>query len=199
MEGYMKNAQGHLVPLDQVKEIDKARHELVMELVERAMTVRRDMRDLKVKIMGDIEAFVQMSAEQYGANIGGKLGNVTLPSYDGQFRIVRQIAKHLSFDEQLQAAKTLIDECIKEWTEGSPGELQALINDAFQVDKEGRINTGRILGLKRLDIRDPRWRKAMEAIANSLQVTNTKAYVRIYERRKDGSYKPLSMDMAAIE
>jgi len=196
--GYMEDAQGRLVPLDQVKEIDLTRHELVMELVEQFLTLREQMRDLKSKIMDDVESFVQLSAEQYGAKIGGKKGNVSLVSFDGRYKVVRQISEHLTFDERLQAAKELIDQCIKEWTEGSNTKIQALVNDAFDVDKQGRINTGRILGLRRLKIDDDRWRSAMDAISDSLQVTGSKAYVRLYERRDDGSYKALPLDMAAI-
>jgi hypothetical protein len=33
-------------------------------------------------------------------------------------KIQRNIAEHIVFDERLQAAKQLIDECLKEWTEG---------------------------------------------------------------------------------
>jgi hypothetical protein len=195
---YMEDAQGRLVPLGQVKEIDKERNSLVMELVEEVKTKRDGLRDLKARIMGDIEAFVQLSAEQHGAKVGGKKGNVTLHSYDGRYKVVRQISEHLTFDEQLQAAKALIDECIKEWTAESRAELQLLINDAFQVDKTGKINTGRVLGLRRLNISDERWKRAMDAISDSLQVTGTKAYVRVYERQDDGRYLPLSLDMASI-
>ena len=198
MDGFMQNAQGHWVPLDQVKEIDQARDEVVMELVTEFQAMRMAMRDLKVKAMSDIQAFVQLSGEQYGAKLGGEKGNVTLMSFDGRYKLVRQISEHLAFDERLQAAKALIDECIKEWTSGSRGEIQALINDAFQVDKTGRINTSRILGLRRLDIVDERWKQAMEAISDSLQVVGSKAYVRLYERQTDGSYTQLSLDMATV-
>jgi hypothetical protein len=120
-------------------------------------------------------------------------------SFDGRFRLRRQISENLSFDERLQAAKSLIDECIREWTQGSRTELQALINDAFQVDKEGRINTGRILGLRRLNIGDDRWHRAMEAISDSLQVTGTTAYFRLYERVGNGDrYVSVPLDMAAV-
>jgi hypothetical protein len=197
-DGYMEDAQGRLVPLDQIKDVDMARHELVMELVGEFLTLREQMRDLKSKIMDDVESFVQLSAEQYGAKIGGKKGNVSLVSFDGRYKVVRQISEHLSFDERLQAAKELIDQCIKEWAEGSNTKIQALVNDAFDVDRQGRINTGRILGLRRLKIDDDRWRSAMDAISDSLQVTGSKAYVRLYERRDDGSYKALPLDMAAI-
>jgi hypothetical protein len=197
-DGYMEDAQGRLVPLDQIKEIDMARHELVMELVEQFQTMREQMRALKIKIMDDVESFVQISAELYGANVGGKKGNVTLVTFDGRYKLVRQISEFLTFDERLQAAEELIRQCIKEWSEGSNSKIQALVNDAFDVDKQGRINTGRILGLRRLKIDDERWKNAMEAISDSLQVTGSKTYVRLYERRDDGSYKPLPLDIAAI-
>ncbi|MBU1611665.1 MAG: DUF3164 family protein [Proteobacteria bacterium] len=198
MEGYMENAQGHQVPLDQVKEIDRVRHELVLEKVVLFKALRLELRDLKADTMGDIEAFVQLSAEKYGAKVGGDKGNVTLWSYDGKYKLQRQISEHLMFGEQLKAAKALIDECIKEWTKDSRSELKALIDDAFQVDKEGRINTGRILGLRRLKIEDERWKMAMEAISDSLQVVGSKAYVRLYERQTDGSYAAISLDMATV-
>ena len=115
--------------------------------------------------MGDVAAFVALSAEQYGAKVGGNKGNLTITTYDGRYKVQRQVSETLVFDERLQAAKALIDECITEWTEGSRDEIRALINDAFQVDKEGRINTGRVLSLRRLKIDDERWRQAMLAKA----------------------------------
>jgi hypothetical protein len=199
MEGYKKNAVGHLVPLDQIQPIDLARDELVMEKAAKIKAMQEELRRLKAEIMGDISAFVELAAEKYDAQIGGQKGNVTLMSFDGRFKLRRQISENLSFDERLQAAKVLIDECIREWTQGSRTELQALINDAFQVDKEGRINTGRILGLRRLNIDDERWHRAMEAISDSLQVTGTTAYFRLYERVGGGErYVNVPLDMAAV-
>lgn len=199
MEGYKQNALGHLVPVEQIAPIDLARDELVLEKAARIKAMQAELRLLKAEIMGDIEAFVAMSAERYDVAIGGQKGNVTLMSFDGRYKLRRQISENLVFDEGLQAAKALIDECIREWTEGSRTELQALINDAFQVDKEGRINTGRILGLRRLSIDDDRWQRAMEAIADSLQVTGTTAYFRLYERVGHGErYVSVPLDMAAV-
>lgn len=199
MEGYRKNALGHLVPVDQIQAIDLARDELVVEKAEKIKAMQAQIRQLKGEIMGDIEAFVELAAEKYDAQVGGQKGNVTLMSFDGRFKLRRQISENLSFDERLQAAKALIDECIREWTMGSRSELQALINDAFQVDQAGRINTGRILGLRRLAIDDDRWHRAMEAISDSLQVTGTTAYFRLYERVGTGDrYVSVPLDMAAV-
>lgn len=199
MEGYKQNALGHLVPIDQIHPIDLARDELVMEKAGKIKAMQEELRRLKAEIMGDVEAFVAMSAEQYDAQIGGPKGNVTLISFDGRYKLRRQISQLMSFDERLQVAKSLIDECLKDWTKDSRTELQALVNDAFDVDQEGRINTGRILGLRRLNIDDPRWLRAMDAISDSLQVTGTTAYVRLYERQgSTDRYVSVPLDMAVV-
>ena len=197
--GYWRDGEGRLIPENMVKPIDRARDDLVRELVGKAKAASAVLADFKAKAFGDIGAFVEMSGEQYGVKLGGVKGNVTLLSFDGRFKIVRQIQEHLVFDERLQAAKQLIDECIQTWTEGSRDEIKALINDAFQVNKEGKINTARVLGLKRLNISDEKWLRAMQAIADSAQVAGSKPYIRIYERIGDtDQYQPISLDVAGV-
>ncbi len=196
--GYMENAQGHLIPVEKVKEIDLERDALVREIVARAQDLSALLKEFKLSAMGDIGAFVELSAEKYGAKLGGSKGNIQLSSFDGRYKIRRDIQEHQVFDERLQAAKSLVDECIHEWSEGSNANIRALVNDAFYVDKQGNLNTNRILGLRRLNIDDPKWRQAMEAISDSLQVAGSKAYIRIYERQADGSYQQINLDLASL-
>ena len=196
-EEYLKDARRRLVPVEMVKDIDRERDSIVKELVAKALDVAGTIDLFKTKAMGDIQAFVDLSAEKYGVKKGGVKGNVTLMSFDGQYKVQRAIDETIEFDERLQAAKKLIDECLHDWSEGSRPEIKALINDAFYVDKKGKLNANRILGLRRLDIKDVKWQRAMTAIGESLQVTGTKAYIRIYERQADGAYKQISLDVAA--
>ena len=196
---HMENALGHLVPIEMIKPIDLERDKLVKELVAAARGLNKTIAKFKVDAFGDIAAFVQLSAEQYGAAIGGTKGNVTLMSFDGRFKVQRAVSETLAFDERLQAAKALIDECIHEWAKGSLPEIKALVNDAFQVDKQGSINTGRVLGLRRMDISDERWQRAMQAISEAVQVVGSKSYVRVYERVGDSDhYVPIPLDVAAV-
>lgn len=196
-EGYMEDTMGRMVPLSRVREIDRERDSLVKEIVQEAKLIAGTIAGFKTTVLSEIQAFCQLSAEQYGVSIGGDKGNVTLMSYDGRYRIQRTVDDHLAFDERLQAAKALIDECVTDWAQSSRPELKTLINDTFQVDKSGRINTRRILSLRKIDIDDDRWRKAMQAIGDSLNVVGSKAYVRIYEKQGDGSYQQISLDLAA--
>ena len=92
---------------------------------------------------------MQLSADEYGVHLGGDKGNVSLLSFDGQLSVKRAIAQHIAFDERLQAAKALIDECLKEWTADARPEIVLLVQDAFRVDSEGKIRTGNVLALRR--------------------------------------------------
>jgi hypothetical protein len=194
---YMKDSQGRLVPVESIKQIDLERDSLVKEIVAKAKELSGVISSFKAGTLDDIQSFVELSAEKYNAKLGGRVGNVTLSSFDGAFKVVRSIDEYQVFDERLQAAKVLIDECITEWAAGSCSELRTLINGAFQVDKQGRLNVNRILTLRRLDITDERWKNAMTAISESLQTVGSKPYLRIYERQTDGGYKPLPLDVAA--
>ncbi len=194
---YWRDAKGNLTPAELVKEIDKVRDALVHEWVERGRDLSKAISHFKEGIFGDVQAFIELSAEKYGAKVGGNKGNVTLFSYDGKYKIQRAINESLQFDERIQAAKVLIDECLNEWSEGSRPELKALIERAFNVDKEGNLNTSRILGLRRVEIQDSRWQNAMQAISESVQVVSSKAYVRLYERvGETDQYVPIALDVA---
>ena len=199
-DGYLKNAIGHLVPVASIKPIDMARDSLVNEIVAKARAISGQIGNFKAAAFADIAAFVQLSAEQYNARIGGTKGNVTLLSFDGRYKVLRAIAEHITFDERLQAAKALIDECITDWAQGSRPELQVLVNDAFQVDQTGKVNTARVLGLRRLEINDERWHQAMRAIGEAVQVIGSKSYIRVYERDDtSGEYRAIPLDVAASE
>lgn len=197
--GYKLDAQGRLVPESMIRPIDLARDTLVQEIVTTANELATKIAEVKARFFRDIAAFVQLSVEQYDVKVGGEKGNVTLVSFDGRYKVIRAIQETLVFDERLQAAKALIDSCLQRWSEGAQPEIKVLINDAFQVDKAGNINTGRVLGLRRLAIHDDEWQRAMTAIGEALQVAGSKSYVRIYERVGDSDkYRPISLDMAAV-
>jgi hypothetical protein len=198
MDGYIKNAKGHLVPVDQVKPVDKLRDDFVNETIKAWKALQADIRQFKDQLMDDFKAFVETSAEQYGVKLGGVKGNVQLVSFDGNMKLTLAVSDSLSFDEQIKAAEALIHECAAEWTEGSRSEIKAIVNDAFQVDKKGNLSVTRILGLRRLDITHPKWLKAMEAISNSIMSIGSKEYVRAYERNGAGAWVCLPLDIAAL-
>lgn len=198
-DGYMKDGKGRLTPIDLVSDIDKLRNDTVQRIVARAQALQAEMRQVKTETLSDIQAFVELSSERYGVEVGGVKGNVQLMSFDGKYRVQRNIADYIVFDERLQVAKELIDNCIHRWSEGARSEIRALVQDAFQTDKTGNISTSRVLGLRRLDITDPEWKQAMQAISDSIQITGSKTYIRIYQRvGQSDQFEPISLDIAGL-
>lgn len=196
-KGFMEDPQGRLVPRNKVKEIDRDRDSVVRDLMKKGEEVSRAISEYKRWAMETVKAFVEKSAEQYGAKMGGKRGNVTLTSYDGKLKVSLSVADYLTFDERLQVAKELIDECIRRWSKGARGEIKVLVEDAFKVDKKGMVDTKRILGLRRLDITDEQWKKAMDAISDSVTVACSKEYLRLYRMGSQGDYMQLPLDIAS--
>ena len=197
--GYWEDANGALIPVAKIKEIDKDRSKVVTELCEQAEIESAGLMGFKTAAMLAVTEFIERSLAEYDVKHGGKKGNVTLISFNGMYKIVRQMQETIVFDERLQAAKALIDECIQGWSKGSNVNIKVLVNDAFQVDQQGKISTGRVLGLRRHDIDDPKWLEAMRAIGDSMKVASTKPYIRFYKRDETtGEYFPINLDVAAI-
>ena len=197
-EGYRLNDKGHLIPVDKIKEIDKLRDETVISLVEKAKQLQATIIGTKDILFNDCNSFIELSAKDYDTQLGGKKGNVSLMSFDGKYKVQIAISDKLVFDERLQVAKSLIDECLTEWTADSNDNVKAIIDNAFAVDKEGKINIRRVLSLRSLNIVDDKWQKAMQAISDATQVISSKEYIRFYERDEHGKYNQISLDFANL-
>lgn len=197
-EGYVMNAKGHYVPLSAVKEIDKLRDDVVQDIISRAKELRSQMIGVKDIMFGNFHEFVELSAHEYDTKIGGQKGNVSLLSFDGKYKVQIAIQDNLVFDERLQVAKSLIDECLRDWTKDSNDNIKAIIDNAFAVDKEGKINIRRVLSLRSLNITDDKWQKAMQAISDATQVISSKEYMRFYERDEYGKYQQITLDFASV-
>lgn len=198
-EGYLRNAAGHLVPEDQVREHDKLRDQIARDLVAEALELNERLAKFKSRALGDIADLVSIAAERYDVRLGGKKGNVTAATYDGEYKVMRSYAERITFSEELEAAKELINGCIMRWSEGANVNIRALVDRAFRTDSKGQIKTAAVLELLRLDIDDDEWQRAMEALKDSIQVAGTAVYIRVYQRIGDtDQYRAVPLDLAAV-
>lgn len=196
---FMEDAHGRQVPVSMIKKFDLKRNDLVCSIMSRAFAERERLAEFKQQVWEEIQAFVDESAKDSGAKkLGGKKGNITLTSFDGRYKLIVAVNDGILFNEKLQIAKQLIDECIGKWSKNARPELKVLVDDAFNVGKNGLVSTGKVLGLRRLNITDATWRRAMDAITESIQVVSSKTYMRFYERQDDESYKQIPLDVASL-
>ncbi|UQV24033.1 DUF3164 family protein [Vibrio sp. J383] len=197
-EGFRFNGQGHQVPVSKIKDVDLLRDDVVADIVQKAIATQETLALFKKEVMQNVADFVDLSSAEFDVKYGGTKGNVTLLSFDGKYKVQRSIGEHRVFDERIQAAKAKIDECINRWNENSSDEIKALVDLSFRVNKQGHIDVNQVLSLRQLNITDPDWLEAMDAIADSIKVVGKTPYLRIYERQGDGQYKQIALDIAKL-
>ncbi len=196
--GMMMDAKGRFVPEHLVGDLDKLQDQLVKTVLGYAEPLSAQIARFKAHTFDDVHSFMILAAEKYGAKPRGQKGNMTFQSYDGCLKLIVAVQDHIDFGPEIQVAKDLVDECIAEWASESRGEIQKLVTHAFDVDKAGKINREGLFSLRRLQINDPRWTKAMEAISDSIRVTGSKTYVRLYRRASaTDPWSLVTIDLAA--
>lgn len=198
-QGYMRNAMGHLVPEGQVRDQDKLRDQVARELADAAKTLSLALKDFKKKSLGDVADLISIAGERYGVQMGGKKGNVTIATYDGQYKVQRSYADRLTFTEEMEVAKVLVYDCIRAWSKGADTHLMAIVDRVFSPNRSGQIKTSDVLDLLRLEIDDDNWKAAMKAVKDSIMVSGSAVYIRVYERIGDSdNYKAIPLDLAVV-
>ncbi len=204
-QGDWIDPQGRKVPAENVADADKMKDEMVRRAVAGAEALQRALAAFKSTILDEALACKELLFEQYGAKVGGEKGNITFKTFDGTLELQVAVSDRLSFGPELQAAKALIDECIETWSADGNRNIRALVEHAFEVGKEGRIDTGRVLGLRKLRMTDddgnpdPKWGRAMDAISDALRVDGSATYVRFYRREPRTQVRTaISLDIAKL-
>jgi hypothetical protein len=196
---YLRDAKGNLVPLAAVKPVDLLMDETVRAITDKARALSAQLQAFKAETFHTVASLQALIAQDYGVTLGGVKGNVTLNTFDGCEKVTIQTADLVELGPELQVAKALIDECLLEWSAGSGAELEALVHRVFQVDKQGQINRAALYMLFRVNSADERWKRAMEAIRDSMRVIGSKSYARCHERAAcDAAWHAIALDLASV-
>ena len=198
-EGYRSDAKGRLVPERLVRPADLIEDQTARRILAYGVDLADQIARFRAHSYADVGALLELLADQYGGGRRpGRRGNYSISSYDGRSRVVIQVADRQTFGPELQIARTLIDECIAEWSDGARDEIRALVQHAFQPDQEGRVNREAVFRLRRLSIDDDRWRQAQRAIDDSIRIAGTRVYLRLYVRAApEAPWQGVPIDIAS--
>jgi hypothetical protein len=171
---YMSDAKGALLPLEIIKPQHALEDQMVRQQFGWFLALVEQASRFRGHLFSDLGEFDALLAEKYGVEKGGVKGNRTYSTVDDCYRISIRVRDSLDFGPELQAAKALIDDCLRDWSEDAAAPLRVIVNGAFNVDKEGLINKSEIFKLLRHDIQDPKWLQAMEALRDAIRVTGSR-------------------------
>lgn len=199
---YMRDRKGGLQPIEVIKPQHLLEDETVRTIVGYAKALSDQIARFLEHTAEDIAAFDSILKQEYQVTPGRGddwKGNRTLMTHDGLFKVQVQVQEQIEFGPELQVAKDLVDECLAEWSAEAMPQLQAVVTEAFNVDKKGEISRTRIYDLLRMQIDDPRWERAMKAVRDAMRVTGSKSYTRVSMRTKpDGQWKLIPLDAAKL-
>ncbi|MEP0154865.1 DUF3164 family protein [Pseudophaeobacter sp.] len=191
------DTKGSLVPIALVKPRDLLQDETTRKIIGYAIALSEQVSRFKAHVAEDISLFEEILALEYEARIGGPKGNKTIMSYDGLFRVSVRTADKYEFGPELQVAKSLVDECMNEWAADARDELKVIVTEAFDVNKEGEVSRAALLRLKKWNIEDERWLRAMQAIKDAEREVGKATYFHCHRRKStDAPWEAITIDLA---
>lgn len=196
---FWEKPDGKLVPIESIPDEDIARDKFVSDLITQAEALQQVIIEAKMKLTQQIDNYLAERAT--AKKVKDWKGNAIITDFSGTARVVRKIGKFIVFDEKLQLAKRIIDECVIQWSGTSDANLVAMVNMAFDVNNAGAVDRDAILGLKKLKVNGPtraRWNEAMELIFESQMTQATKPYDYFQQRDADGVWQNIVLDYAAL-
>ena len=197
---WMENPKGNLDALDSVPATDLLMDEMVRRQVGYAEDLSAELARFQSHSYADIAAFDALLDQEFNIQQPeSRKGNRTFTTYDGRLKVQVAIADRLFFGPELQQAKAGIDAMIRDRADGADPFLVTLVQQAFKVDKEGKVDAAAILALRRLDVDDPRWPDVCRAIDKAKRPAQSKRYLRFYRKDEAGREVMIPLNMASIE
>lgn len=196
---FMHTADGGLALVSKIKPQDLLQDEMVRKVFGFALPLSGFIARFVQHTFNDADALVELLDQQYGVKRGGTKGNLTFTTIDNLMKVEVSKAKIIEFGAPLAQAKALLDECVADWSSSDTVDdnLKALLTRAFNIENGGLVNRSALFSLLRFEINDERWKRAMQAIQDAIEVKGTKRYVRLYMRATtDEAWVSVSLDAA---
>lgn len=199
-QGNWLDDKGRPIPEEYIQPQDKKRDRMVESIIKRVSKLSAKLADEKVEIVAAIEKYLKELAKDNKVRENWK-GNILIYNFSQNLCIERRINETISFDERLQMVKTTIDKWLNDRLKNIDELIAKVISQAFSVDKQGRINTAMLLKLRKLDIQDHEWKKAMELLDESIFVKSSKMALRFRTKNTDvpdGAWSEIGLNFNEI-
>lgn len=199
-KGNWLDDKGRPIPEEYIQPQDKKRDRMVESIIKRVSKLSAKLASEKTEIVAAIEKYLKELAKDNKVRENWK-GNILIYNFSQNLCIERRINETISFDERLQMVKTTIDKWLNDRLKNIDELIAKVISQAFSVDKQGRINTAMLLKLRKLDIQDHEWKKAMELLDESIFVKSSKMALRFRTKNTDipdGAWSEIGLNFNEI-
>lgn len=185
------------VHVSMIDPVDKKQDTVVERTFKKVETLHNKMIAVKQQLMTALDDYLEWERKQAEME-RPESGAFTMNNYDQTKKVQVKIPRVINFDNRFQMAETLINEYLNELLEGSAAQVRAIVSEAFQRDKEGKLSAPAVIRLKRINIKDDRWKRAMNLIDESMKIEYAKRYVVLMRRDKGGEWETLKMNFHSM-
>lgn len=197
-KSYWRDTKGNLVHESNIRAAERDMDEVTRLIHLHGEALAAQMYRYRDYTLTDVYSYLGRLADDYGAKRTGSRGNVQLRTFDGRLRVLLAQADEIAVGPEIDAAQSLIAECVSEWAGTGSKKLRALVEQAFIPGNDGRLSVSRLLALRRIVIDDPRWRRAQDAISDALRPIGRAEYIRLYRRDTPRDpWQPVALSLAA--
>jgi hypothetical protein len=191
------NPKGETVPAAYIRKINKQQDATAFKQSKKALALHNSLVAFKKEIMDECDAlYEQMKADAHIKT--SQKGSYAITSFGGEVKIEMTIQDRVAWKEpEIGFAKAKIFEYLKSELGDKQEAVRKLIYTAFETSG-GKLDTKRILGLLKLEINDATWKAGIELLKQSMQVVDSKRYVRVFVRDAEGEYQPIDLNFSSL-
>lgn len=177
--------------LERRAQYEKERDELVIDLVNRAENLSREMKLFKETALKKLEKFKE-KAQKYGDVRSNSKGGFGLRTRDGVMKVAYVRNIKTEYDERADMAEELIMDFLVDKVKKRDLADYKTITALLTRNKAGDFNPVQINTIISIEDNydDPRWRKAVKLFKESYRITDVSMSVEFFkkdERSKDVS------------
>lgn len=194
-----KDHRGNDIPSNYIHKLDKDKHAAAERFVKQAMKLSEQMSKFKSEVIDKCDELYNKALEENKVSVRQNAkGGYTVSTIDKRTKVVFTISETMRFDDNIDIAQELIQQYLESITsDGVNPDLKLLINEAFKTRK-GQLDTKRVMGLLKLEIKNEKWVRAMELIRKSISVDSKKRYISFWTTDVEGKESAVKLDFANL-
>lgn len=199
-EGYVKDANGNLIKLENLTPFQREEDALCQKLFSKAEVMNARMASFKYESMQLVEEVIERCLKEHGIKKFEKIkGNVQFVSLNGLIKVQRTVDNRIEINAISEVARQLIEQYKQTIEKDAGDDARAWIDTTFE-GKDGQLSVSKVVDFMNKDIDHPLYRQAVEALRKSLFINGSKAYLRFYYREKsDDQWTALPLQFSSIE
>ena len=195
-----KDEAGVEIPYNRINKVERLMERHSAKILREALAVNAKLivfRDtIETLSMEAYEAFMKAKASKRETK-----GNFTWYNFNRSIKIEVSISEAIQFDDlTIEAAKQKFDAFLDENVTSKNDFVKPMILDAFQTQRNAKLDTKRVLGLMRHEakINNKMFSEAVKLIQEAIRRPKSKTYYRVWVKNEAGKYENIELNLSSL-